>query len=133
MCPPFYNLLMKIVVHEGVRPPRDGNILVRHWPKSIASLKKKSKSHSFAKQEKQNLSKTPKSEFVQHVTPSDHGSATHTTLGHTETTSPHIRKPQTISTQPRQSSSHADRLTILVEGLHEHISRLANVIYSTNS
>ena len=92
-----------------------------------------SKSHSSAEREKQNSSKTLKSESVPHVTPSGHGSATHTTLGHTETASPHIPKPQTTSTQLGQSSSHVDRLTILVEGLHECISGFANVIYSTKS
>ena len=125
MCLPFCSL-------KGVRPPRDGMILVRQCPISMVSFQM-SKSHSFAKREKQNPSKTPKSEFVPHVTPSGHGSATHTTSGHTEIVSPHTPKPQTTSTQPEQSSSHANRLTILVKGLHEHISRLANVIYSTNS
>ena len=60
-----------------------------------------SKSHFSAKWEKQNLSKTPKSEFVPHVTPSDHGLVAHITLGHTEITSPHIPEPQITSTQPR--------------------------------
>jgi len=92
-----------------------------------------SKSHSSAEREKQNPSKTPKNESVPYVTPSGHGSTAHTTPGHIEIASPHISKPQTTSTQPGQSSSHADRLTILVEGLHKHILGLANVIYSTNS
>ena len=30
MCLPFCSLLMKIMKHEGVRPPKDGNIMVRH-------------------------------------------------------------------------------------------------------
>ena len=92
-----------------------------------------SKSHSSAEREKQNPFKTPKSESVPHVTPSGHGSTAHTTPGHIETASPHISKPQTTSTQPGQSSSYADRLTILVEGLHKRILGLANFIYSTNS
>ena len=120
------------MVHEVVRPPRDGTILVRQCPISMASLQK-SKSHSSVEREKQIPSKTPKSESVQHVTPSGHGSAIHITPRHTETTSPHIPKPQTTSTQLGKSSSHADRLTILVEGLHKRISGLANVIYSTNN
>ena len=115
---------MKIMIHEGVRPPKDGKILVRHRPISISSLQK-SKSHSSVERKKQNLSTTPKSESFQHVTHSGHGSATHTTPRHTETTSPHIPKPQTTSTQPQQSSSHTDRFTILVEGLHERVSGLA--------
>ena len=60
-------------------------------------------------------------------------SCSHTTPGHTETASPHTPEPQTTSTQPGQSSSHVDRLTVLVEGLHERISGLAYVTYSTNS
>ena len=111
------------MIHEGVRPPKDGKILVRHRPISITSLQK-SKSHSSTEQKKPNLSTTPKSESFQHITHSGHGSATHTTRGHTVTTSPHILEPQTASTQPQQSSSHTDRFTILVEGLHERVSRL---------
>ena len=79
------------------------------------------------------MSTTPKSEFVQHVNHSGHGSATYPTRGHTEPISPHILEPQTASTQPTQSSSHTDRFTILVENLHEHVSRLANAIYSTKN
>ena len=82
-----------------VRLPRDGTILVRQCPISMVSFQM-SKSHSSAEWEKQNPSKTPKSESIPHVTPSGHGSATHTTPGHTETTSPHIFEPQTTSTQP---------------------------------
>ena len=79
------------------------------------------------------LSKTPKSESVQHATHLGHGSATHTIPGHTQTTSPHIPEPQTARTQTGQSSSHTDRFIILVKGLHERVSGLANVIYSTNN
>ena len=71
--------------HEGFHPPKDGKIIVRHHPISITSLQK-SKSHSSAKRKKQDLSITPKNESA------------HTTLGHTETTSPHIPEPQTAST-----------------------------------
>ena len=111
MCLPFCSLIMKIMVLKGVHLPRDGMILVRQRPISMVSLQM-SKSHSSVEREKQNPSKTPKSESVPHVTPSGHGSATHTTPGHIKTASPHIPEPQTTSTQPRQFSSHADRLTI---------------------
>ena len=131
-CLPFYSLIMKIVVLKGVHPPRDGTILVRQCPISMLSFQM-SKSHSSVEWEKQNLSKTPKSESIPHITHFSHGSAAHTALGHTETTSPHIPKPQTTSNQPRQSSSHADKLTVLVKGLHERILGFANVIYSTSS
>ena len=132
MCLPFYSLIMKIMVLKGVCPPKDGTILVRLCPISMESLQM-SKSHSSAEQEKQNPSKTPKSESLPHATLSGHSSATHTTHGHTEIASLHTPELQSTSTQPGQSSSHADRLTILVEGLHERISGLANVIYSTNN
>ena len=88
---------MKIMVHEGVCSPKYGKILVRHHPISIASLQK-SKSHSFTKQKKQNMSTTPKSESFQHVTHLGHGLAAHTTPRHTYTTSPHIPEPQNVST-----------------------------------
>ena len=111
---------MKIMKREGVRPPKDGKIIVRHHRISIASLQK-SKSNSFAKQKKQDLSSTPKSK------------STCTTSRHTNATSPLIPEPQTTSTQPRQSSTHTDRFTMLAESLHERVSGLANVIYSTNN
>ena len=66
-------------------------------------------------------------------TPSGHGSATHTTPGHTETASPHTLGLQTTSTQHVQSSSQADWLSILIKGLHQRISRFENVLYSTNN
>ena len=128
MCLPFYSLLLKIILHEGVSPPRDEKLLVCRCPISISSLKK-SKSHSFAKRKQQTLSIPPKDEFVQHVTHLGHGLAAHTT----ETTSFHIPAPSTVSTQPGQSSFHADRFTIWVEGLHERVSGLTNVIYSINN
>ena len=82
-----------------------------------------------AEWKKQNLFTPPKGEFVQHVTHSGHGLVAHTI----ETTSSHIPAPPTVSIQLGQSSSHADRFTILVEGLHERVSGLINVLYSTNN
>ena len=128
MCLPFCSLLMKIILHEGISPPRDGKLLDRHSPISISSLKK-SKSHSSTERTKQTLPTPPKDESIQHDTHSGHGSAAHTT----ETTSSHISTPSTVSTQPGQSSFHADRFNILVESLHERVSGLTNVIYSTNN
>ena len=120
MCLPFCSLLIKIMKHEGVRPPREGKIIVCHRPISIASLQK-SKSQSSTKQKKQDLSSTPKSK------------STCTTSRHTNATSPLIPEPQTTSTQPGQSSTHIDRFTMLAESLHEHVSGLANAMYSTNN
>ena len=111
------------MVLEDVHPPKDGKILVRLCPISMVSLQA-SKSHSF---------KAPESESFSHATPSGHGSATHTTSGHTETTSSLTPTLQTTSTQHVQSSSQADRLSILIEVLHQRISRFENVLYSTNN
>ena len=113
MCLPFCSLIMKIMVLKGVRLPRGVMVLVHQCLISMLFLQM-SKSHFSAEREKQNLSKTPKSEFVPHVTPSDHGLVAHITLGHIEIASPHIPEPQTTSTQPGQSSSHADRLNIFL-------------------
>ena len=76
------------MLHEGVRAPKYRKIIIFHRPISIASLQK-SKSHSSTERKKQNLSTTPKSKSVQHVTHLGHGLSAHTTPGHTETTSPH--------------------------------------------
>ena len=92
-----------------------------------------SKSHSSTERGKQSPSKTPKSDPSPHATLFGHRSIAPTTPGHLETAFPHTPEPQSTNTQPRPSSSHFDRLTTLVEGLHECISGLANVIYSTNN
>ena len=92
---PFCSLLMKIILHEGISPPRDGKLLDRRRPISISSLKK-SKSHSFAEQKKQTLPTPPIGESIQHGTHSGYGLAAHTT----ETTSSRIPGPLTVSTQP---------------------------------
>ena len=103
MCLLFYDLLMKIILHEGISPPRGGKLLDRCSPISISSLKK-SKSHFSVEWTKQTLPTPPKDESIQNGTHSGHGSVAHTI----ETTSSHIPMPPTISTQPGQSSSHAD-------------------------
>ncbi|KAL0008986.1 hypothetical protein SO802_010488 [Lithocarpus litseifolius] len=113
-CLPFCSLMMKIMVLEGVRPPKDGKKLVRLLPLSMISLQA-SKIHS---------SKAPKSEYLLHATPSGQGSATHTIPAYTETASPHTPELQTTSTQHIHPSSQANRLSTLIEGLHQHISGL---------
>ena len=132
MCLPFCSLVMKIMVLKGVHPPKDGTILLRQRPISMMSFQM-SKSHSFTKWGKQKPSKTPKSDFSQHFTPSRHRSVAPSIPRHPEIAFPHIVELQSTSTQPRPSNSHSDRLTTLVQGLHERISGLANVIYSTNN
>ena len=83
-----------------------------------------SKSHS---------SKAPKSESFPHSTPSGHDSTTHTMSRHTETTSPLTPELQTTCTQHVQSSSQADKLSTLIEGLHQRISKFETAFYSTNN
>ena len=56
-CLPFCSLLMKIMVLEDVRPPKDGKTLVRLRPISMVSLQV-SKSH-FPKHLRVNLSLMP--------------------------------------------------------------------------
>ena len=91
MCFPLCSLIMKIMVLKSVRSLKDGTILVCQRPISVVSLQM-SKSHSSTKQEKQNPSKTPKSESLPHATLFGHGSIAHTTPGHTETASLHTPK-----------------------------------------
>ncbi|XP_065617776.1 putative disease resistance protein RGA3 [Quercus suber] len=88
LCLPFSNLVMKIMLNEGVRLPSDGKIVVRRCPISISSLEK-SKSHSSAEKKRKNLSTPP-------VSLSGHESVAHTT----ETTSSHVPAPLTVGTQP---------------------------------
>ena len=106
MCLTFCSLIMKIMVLKRVRLPRGGMILVCQRPISMVSLQMR-KSHSSAEREKQNPSKTPKSESFPHAIPSSHGSVAHITPGHTEIASPHTSEPQTTSIQCGQSSSYA--------------------------
>ena len=89
----FCSLLMKIMVFKGVRPPTNGKILACLRPLSMISLQT-SKSRS---------SKAPKSEPFPQATPFGFGSATHTTLVHTETAFPITLKLQSTSTQHEQS------------------------------
>ena len=110
---------MKIMLLEGVRPLTDGTIISRPRPISMITLHA-SKSHS---------SKTPKSESFSHATPSGHDSAT---LVHTTTISPIPSEKQTTST-PFTPSSQDDRLSTLIEGLYQHISRLERSLYSSNN
>ena len=132
MCLSFCSLIMKIMVFKGVRPPKEGTMLPCQCPISIMSLQM-SKSHSFVERTKQSPSKTPKSDSSHHATPFEQRSTTPVIPGHPVTAFSYTPEPQPTSTQPGPSSSHSDRLTILVEGLHERILGLANVIYSTNS
>ena len=64
--PPFFSLIMKIILREGVSPSSDEKIVPRPRPISIYTLQA-SKSHS---------SKKPKSEPSTHASPSTHATVT---------------------------------------------------------
>ena len=110
---------MKILLHEGVRPPTDGKVISRPRPISMKTLQA-SKSHSF---------KSPKSEPFSHATPSGHHFVTPV---HTTTVSPIPSEKQTTGT-PSTPSSQDDRLSTLFEGLHQCISGLERSLYSTKN
>ena len=132
MCLPFYSLSMKIMTFLGVCPPKEGTTLPRQRPISLHSLQMR-KGHPSSEKAKKSPSKPPKSESSQHTTRTGQRSVALTVIKQLEIASPHILEPQPASTQPRPSISHSDRLTTLIEGLHECISSLANVIYFTNN
>ena len=111
---------MKIMVLEGVSTLKDGKKMDCLRPLSMISLQA-SKIHS---------SKAPRSEPFLHATSSGQGSATHV---HTETTSPISSAMQTASTPSALSSSQADKLSNIIESVSQWISRLEQLLYSTNN
>ena len=119
-CILFCNLIMKIILLEGVNPPSDGKMMNHPRPISMVTLQA-SKSHS---------SKTPKSEHISPATPYAHGSDTPV---HTVTISPITPKLQPTSNQPEQSGPQANRLGLLFENLHMRITGIERLIYSTNN
>ena len=120
LCIPFCNLVMKIMILEGVSPPIDGKKMDRLRPLSMFSPQA-SKSHS---------SKALKSEPFLHTTSSDQGSAM---LVHTKTVSPILFEMQTTSTPSAPPSHQADRFGTLIESVSQRISRLERFLYSTNN
>lgn len=86
-----------------------------------------SKSHSSAERTKHSPSKSPKGKSSHHATPSEQRVAASTIPEQTEIEFPHVPEPQSTSTQSGPSSSHLDRWTTLVKGLHERTSGVANV------
>ena len=65
-CIPFYSLIMKFILREGINPPSDGKMMTHPRPISMFTLQA-SKSHS---------SRTPKSEPSTYETPTVHAPAT---------------------------------------------------------
>ena len=119
-CIPFYNLIIKIILLEGVNPLSDGKLMNRPRPISMVTLQA-SKSDS---------SKTPKSEHITLATTCAHGLDTPV---HTATFSPITPELQPTSNQPEQSCPQADRLGILLETLHMCITGIERLIFSTNN
>ena len=131
-CLPFCSLVMKIMTLKGICPPKGGTVLPRQGTISLHSLQK-SKGHSSAERAKKSPSKPLESESSHHASPIGKSSIDPNVSENLETTSPHIPKPHPSSTQPGPSISHLDKLMTLIEGLHDCISGLANVIYSHNN
>ena len=65
-CIPFYSLIMKFILREGINPPLNGKMMTRLCPISMFTLQA-SKSHS---------SRTPKSEPSTYETPTVHAPVT---------------------------------------------------------
>ena len=123
---------MKIMTLKGIRPPKDGTILLHQGPISLHSLQS-GKGHSSAKRAKKSPSKPLKSESSHHASPIRKSSVAPSVSKLPETASPHTPKPHSSSTQSKSSILHWDRLIRLMKGLHDHISGLANVMYSHNN
>ena len=133
-CLPFCSLIMKIMTLKGIHLPKDGMVLSRQGPISLYSLQS-SKVHSSIERANKSPSKPPKSGSSSHASPIGKISVAPSVSKLPETSSPHNLEPQPSSThsQPWSSIPHVDRMMTLMEGLHEHISEFANVMYSHNN
>ena len=120
---------MKIMTLKGIHPPQFGTVLPSQGLISLHSLQK-SRGHSSTERANKSPSKPLKSKSSHHASPIKKSSAASSVPEHPETASPHIPKPQPLSTQPGLYTSHPDMLITLIEVLHDHISGLANVMYS---
>ena len=131
---PFCSLIMKIMTLKGIHPPEDGMVLPSQGSISLYSLQS-SKVHSFIERAKKSPSKPSKSGSSSHASPTGKSSATPSVSKLPETSPPHTLEPQPSSThsQPRAFTPHVDRMMTLMEGLHECISRLVNIMHSHNN
>ena len=133
-CLPFCGLIMEIMTLKGIHPSKDGKALPFQDPISLYSLQS-SKVHSSIEKVKKNPSKPPKNGSSSHAFPIGKSSVTPSISKLPKTSFSYTPEPQPSSThsQPRSSIPHMDRMMTLMEGLHECISGLANVVYSHNN
>ena len=120
---------MKILLLNGIHPPKDGTILPRQGLITLQSLKS-GKFYSSTKKAKKGFSKTPKSESktLSLTTPIGQSS---TAFGSSHqpkanASSPRTLEPQPSHPQPPSQSSipQLDRMVAMMEGIHDRISRL---------
>ena len=128
-CLPFCNLIMKILLLNGIHPPKDGTILPRQGLITLQSLKS-GKFYSSTKKAKKSFSKTPKSESktLSLATPIRQSSAAFGSSHQPKAnaSSPRTLEPQPSHPQPPSQSSipQLDRMVAMMEGIHDCISRL---------
>ena len=132
-CLPFCNLILKIMTLKGIHPPKDGMVLPHQGPISLYSLQS-SKVHSSNERAKKSPSKPLKSVSSSHASLIGKNSAAPNVSKLPETSPPHTQKPQpSTHSQLGSSIPHVDRMMTLMEGLHERIFELANIMYSHNN
>ena len=85
-CIPFYSLIMKFILREGINPPSYGKMMTRPRPISMITLQA-SKSHS---------SRTPKSEPSTYETPHVHAPVTPTQSTGTSSVPPGLQTAKQI-------------------------------------
>ena len=131
---PFCSLIMKIMTLKSIHPPKDGMVLPSQGSISLYSLQS-SKVHSSTERAKKSPSKPLKSGSSSHASSTGKSSAAPSVSKLPETSPPHTLEPQPSSThsQPGSFTPHVDRIMTLMEGLHECISRLANIMHSHNN
>ena len=123
---------MKILTLKGIHPPKNGMVLPRQGPISLHSLQR-SKVHTSKKAKKRPAKPSKNGSKTSSLTsPIGKSSAALSVFTLPATLPPHTLEPQPSSTQsqPGSSISHMDRMMALMEGLHEHIIGLANIMYS---
>ena len=135
-CLPFNSLIMKILTLKGIHPPKNGIVLPCQGLISLHSLQS-SKVHSYAERAKKSPFKPllSGSKISSPACPIGKSTAAPSVSKVPKTLPPYTLEPQPSSThfQPRSSIPHMDRMMTLMEGLHEHISGLANSLYSHNN
>ena len=119
-CILFCNLIMKLILHEGIVPPTDGKMLTRPGPISMYTLQA-SRSHS---------SKTPKNAHISPVTPFAPESETPV---HTTPSSRVIPEVSQANIPQAQTDPQTDRMGNLLENIQKRIDEMVTLLYSTNN